>query len=398
MGIKIIQDRFKNFKLQTKQDEENALREISHEIALCALARTDFFKHAAFIGGSCLRIVHGLQRFSEDLDFWTLQPEPQFAWQTYLQAVQQEFKAHAFDMEIVDRAKADEKRKRAFLKKDSIGKVLILTHSRAFEGNKKLQIKFEIDTNPPTGAGFESKNREFPSTFPITVLDRPSLFASKVGALFDLSKQKGRHWYDFTWYVHHRWPLNFQLLANCLKSFPEMTTPLLQQALAKIIESCDWKSLMDDVRPFLSREEQETLNLWNNQTFLGYVDGLEYLKPAPPPLAGPIADGKGKNLIESIKEALSAGASVNDNSRNGHRPLQIALSNGHEEIARLLIERGADVNHRDRSGQTPLQTAINHGQFELAKFLIEKGAHFDPNAPNLGFNFPNLYQFLNQRR
>jgi len=399
MDIKIIEDKLKKYNPRTKQDEENALREIAQAIALCGLARADFFKHASFIGGSCLRIAYGLKRFSEDLDFWTLQPNPNFIWQPYLHAVQEEFEAYAFNMTIEDRVKADAKIKRAFLKKDSIGKVLILSHARAFDNNKKLSIKFEIDTHPPSGAHFESKNMEFPYTFPITMLDRPSLFASKIAALFDLKKQKGRHWYDFTWYIFERWPLNHDLLGNCLaKSSQEITLPWLQQELVKIIESIDWKSLKDDVRPFITQEEQEIVNSWDKQFFLGYVEGLEYLKPEPISLGALIADGKGKQLIEQVKEALAAGASANDDARNGHRPLQLALTKGYQEIARLLIEHGADVNHRDRSGQTPLQAAVNHGHFEIAKLLIQKDAAFNPHAPNLGFVYERLYAFLHFRQ
>ena len=113
-----------------------------------------------------------------------------------------------------------------------------------------------------------------------------------------------------------------------------------------------------NARPFLSLEEQETLNLWNKQFFLGYVEALEYLKPVPISLSALIVDGKGKYLIQQIQEALTAGASVNDDLRNGHRPLQLALAKGHKEVALLLIEHGADIHYRDRSGQTPLQVLL----------------------------------------
>ena len=394
MEIKIIEDRLNKYKRRTKQEEKNALKEITQEIALCGLARTDFFKHAAFTGGSCLRLVYGLQRFSEDLDFWTLQPHSRFAWQPYLQAVQEEFKNYAFDMTIGDPAKTDNEIKRGFLRKESIEKVLILTHERALESNEKnLTIKFEIHTNPPVGAYFESINREFPSVFPITILDRASLFAAKVAALFDKEKkEKGRHWYDFAWYVYNQWPFNFQLLGNALKPPREMILSSLQQQLAELIRSRNWKILREDVRRFISKEEQETLDSWDTQSFLGYVEGLEYLKPKPISLGALIADGKGKKLIEQVKEALTSGASVNDDTRNGHRPLQMALTKGLKEIAQLLIEHGADINHRDRSGQTPLQAAINHAQYENAKLLIQKGVPF-PHAPNLGFIYERFYEF-----
>lgn len=393
MAIKIIEDQIKKYQPQSKQEEENALREIIQLIALCGLARTDFFKYATFIGGSCLRIAYGLKRFSEDLDFWTLNPHPDFAWKSYLEAVQEEFNNYAFNMTIVDRAKADKKIKRAFMKKESIGKELILTQARAFENNKILSVKFEIDVHPPMGANYETKNVEFPYVFPITALDQPSLFASKVAALFD-QNVKGRHWYDFAWYIYQKWPLDFHVLANCLsKSSEEVTLAWLQEQLIKIITPLDWKKIREDVYPFISREEQETLNLWSKEFFLGYVEDLEYLKPPTISLSALIADGRGKQLIDQVKKALSAGASVNDDARNGHRALQLALRDGHTEVARLLIEHGADVNYRDRSGQTPLQAAVNHGQFENAKLLIKNGARFNPHAPNLGFVYDKLYQF-----
>jgi hypothetical protein len=396
MNLKLIEDRFIKYSLKTKQDEKNALKEITQEIALSALARTDFFKHAAFIGGSCLRIAHGLPRFSEDLDFWTLRPSPDFKWEYYLKVVEEEFRAFGFHMRIEDRGQADAKIKRAFLKQDSIGKVLILSHARNYTENEILLIKFEIDTHPPAGSEYESRNLDFPYPFVFTSLDKPSLFASKIAALFDRNKEKGRHWFDFLWYIVHKWSINYTLLGHALKQ--EVSLPWLQQVLAEIIRSSNWADLRDDVRKFISLEEQESLDLWGPQFFLGHLEALiEYMQPKQISIASLIANEKGKCLLELVKEALASGAQVNDDTRNGHRPLQMALIKGHIEIARLLIEQGADPNYRDRSGLTPLQAAINHGHFELAKLLIKEGAAFDPHAPNLAFDYQKLYLFIQGR-
>jgi predicted nucleotidyltransferase component of viral defense system len=396
MNIKIIEERLGQYPRKTKQEEKNALREIAHEIALCGLTRTDFFKRAAFTGGSCLRIFYGLQRFSEDLDFWTLQPELNFDWKPYLQSIKEEFKAHGFDMQITDRGDADRKIKRAFLKQESIGKVLVLTHSRRFADNENLQIKFEIDTNPPHGAGFESKSTKFPQAFTMTALDRPSLFAGKIAALLDpehAKDRKGRHWYDFAWYVFKKWPLNLTLLGNACKPPEKMTLLILQKQLVEEGKSTDIALLKKDLAPLLPLDEQQTIDSWGSHSLLGYIDGLQYLIPEPISLGALIANGKGKQLIDQIKEAIANGAPVNCDARNGHRPLQLALSNGHEEVARLLVEHGADIHYRDRSGQTPLQAAINNGQFGIAKLLTQKGVSFNPDTQNLGFDYTKLYQF-----
>ena len=110
-------------------------------------------------------------------------------------------------------------------------------------------------------------------------------------------------------------------------------------------------------------------------------------------LGSMIADMKGKPLIEKVKEALAAGADVNDDTRNGHRPLQLALTHDHTEVAKLLIESGADLRYRDRSGRTPLQAAINHGQFKNAELLIKKGVPFNKHNLNLEFDYVKHYQF-----
>lgn len=106
-----------------------------------------------------------------------------------------------------------------------------------------------------------------------------------------------------------------------------------------------------------------------------------------------VAELRGKKLLVQVQAAIVAGADVNDNSWNGHRPLQMALKEeGHSEVARLLIESGADILFHDHSGLSPLQMAINYEQFENANLLIEKGAPFSPNDPN-DYDYPRLHQF-----
>lgn len=105
-----------------------------------------------------------------------------------------------------------------------------------------------------------------------------------------------------------------------------------------------------------------------------------------------VAELKGKKLLEQVKVAISEGANVNDKSRNGHRPLQMALTKELSELGRLLIEAGADISNPDNSGLTPLQTAINHGDFKNANLIIGKGAAFSFNTPQ-GYIYSQLYQF-----
>lgn len=96
------------YKCATASDYENALKEIMQEVALLGLWRSKFFEHAAFYGGSALRILHGLDRFSEDLDFSLLSPREDFKLNPYLDAVKAELDSMGFDVLIEKRYKSVE--------------------------------------------------------------------------------------------------------------------------------------------------------------------------------------------------------------------------------------------------------------------------------------------------
>ncbi|MCE5318411.1 MAG: ankyrin repeat domain-containing protein [Parachlamydia sp.] len=97
-------------------------------------------------------------------------------------------------------------------------------------------------------------------------------------------------------------------------------------------------------------------------------------------------------LVEQVKDAIAAGADVNDNSRNGHRPLQLAILGHCTEVACLLIESGADIKNRDRAAD-PIHLAINLGEFKVARLLIKKGVNFPYINPDLGYNYSQWYRF-----
>src|SRR5579862_4638448 len=147
MSVEIIQQRLLDYDCKTVNDQDNALKEIAQEIALMGLSRAGFFRIAAFQGGTCLRILYGLERFSEDLDFVLEKPDKKFNWEMYVKNMREEFSAYGYALEITNRTKLDKVVRTAFLKADSEGGILIIKDSRS--NRPKLQIKLEIDTNPP---------------------------------------------------------------------------------------------------------------------------------------------------------------------------------------------------------------------------------------------------------
>jgi len=278
MSVKLIQDRLDSYNCKSNVEEEHAIREITQEVALAALGRTDFFKHAMFQGGTCLRIFYGLNLFSEDMDFILKEPNSDFELQPHLQAVSDELKAYGYDIEIVDRSKAGVAVKKAFLKDDSLGKVLRLQYVDKSGPSRKIRVKLEIDTKPPSGSGMEIKYLDFPFVSSVAVQDRPSLFAGKLHALLCREYVKGRDWYDFLWYTSHNVGINYAFLSSALAQQGPWHHKSIQvnlkwclEHLEDKINSVDWVAAREDVRRFVKATEHPSLELWSKELFLSQM-------------------------------------------------------------------------------------------------------------------------------
>ncbi|MDY0166033.1 MAG: nucleotidyl transferase AbiEii/AbiGii toxin family protein [Thermoguttaceae bacterium] len=281
MSVKMIQDRLDRYECRSTVDEEQAVREITQEIVLAALGRTDFFQKAAFQGGTCLRVFHGLNRFSEDLDFALLQPSRSFSLQSYLAGVAKELQAYGYRLEWEDRSKLDRAVRMAFLKDDSLGSLLRLNYRPATGPLRKLRIKLEVDANPPAGAGFETRYLDFPFPSAVCVYDLPSLFAGKLHALLCRDYHKGRDWYDFLWYTARSTPVNDTLLSAALNQMGpwqgqglRATCAWCREQLRLRIEATDWKPVRADIHRFVKPNELPSLDLWTREFFLAQTDKL----------------------------------------------------------------------------------------------------------------------------
>ncbi|MBU0506004.1 MAG: nucleotidyl transferase AbiEii/AbiGii toxin family protein [bacterium] len=281
MNKDLIQQRLDTYKCQTILETEDALREITQEIILAGLSRTNFFKHTAFQGGTCLRIFYGLNRFSEDLDFITKKPWSDFNLMSFLNTVQDELKAFGYNLEIVDRSKTNNAVKKAFLKDDSIGKILNIHHLNTNRFIKKIKIKLEVDTNPPKGSHVENKFNDFPFAYSITLQDLPSLFAGKLHAVLCREYVKGRDWYDLIWYMSRKTLINYDFLTSALiqqgswkNSKIEINAAWCIKELKNKIKSLDWNAAKNDVKRFLNPNEVASLEIWGKDFFIDRVDNF----------------------------------------------------------------------------------------------------------------------------
>ncbi|NBK21444.1 MAG: nucleotidyl transferase AbiEii/AbiGii toxin family protein [Spirochaetia bacterium] len=281
MSIRVIEQKLRSYSVSSEIEEMQALREITQEIILASLGKTDFFTMAAFQGGTCLRIFHGLNRFSEDLDFTLLSPNPEFAWQGYLEQVTNDVAAFGHEMEVKDRNETKSPVKLAFHKDEAVVKILQLHYAGKTRMLGKIRIKLEIDTNPPPGGLNEMKYMDFPYLSPVTVQNLATLFASKIHALLCRNYVKGRDWYDFIWYTARKTPVNYQYLEEALRqSGPWKDTQdnvdrsWLHDALYKRIKNIDWAEAGMDVRRFIPVNEQHSIDFWNAVVFIQQLDKL----------------------------------------------------------------------------------------------------------------------------
>lgn len=282
MSVQIIGEKLKQYSCQSWQEEEFALREIYQEIVLAAFSRTHFFKQASFQGGTALRIFYGMERFSEDLDFMLKQPDKNFSLQSYAKSLMDEFKIYGLPIIVQDRSKADNAVQKIFLKQESEGLLLELRSQPRDRQPKKIQIKIEVDTNPPVGSLFETKYLDFPFPFGVTLQNLPSLFGGKNHALLCREYTKGRDWYDFVWYVARKTPINFGFLSStCHQTGPwqgkgiKIDKEWYLKKMEEKIREIDWQQAKDDVARFIRMHEQEILKVWSQEFFL---DRLEKMK------------------------------------------------------------------------------------------------------------------------
>lgn len=279
--IDMIKEKLRSYGATNALEEENAVKEIVQEIALYALWRADFFDCAMFQGGTSLRILHGLPRFSEDLDFLLRVPDPSFDWSAYLKGMTKVFAQFGLKLTAQPRPRMASTIREAVLKDDSIATQLDL--SFAGSGHRRaIKIKLEIDINPPAGSGEATTYLDFPTDYEVRHQDLASNFALKIHALLCRGFLKGRDWFDFSWYVSRGVTPNLVLLQNALvQAGPwardtslRVDMPWLNDSLSTAIGSIAWKEAASDVERFLRPGDMKSVDLWSERFFLAKLNKL----------------------------------------------------------------------------------------------------------------------------
>lgn len=277
-----IEQMLKRYELITIHDHENALKEIIQEIILLGLWRSKFYEKAVFYGGSALRILYKLDRFSEDLDFSLIAPEKAFDINKYLGAVKSELELWGFEVSVEKKNKQNDSAiDSAFIKANTLIHLLKIDVNLKTHKNAVMKIKLEVDHDPAQGFASELKYHLHPIPFTIKTMDLPGLFAGKMHALLCRTRStnvKGRDWYDLIWFVKNNIPCDLVYLKNKMvqtghKDGSEaMTKETLIDFLSGKIKEIDFDMARKDVEPFLKNSGQrEGLGLWSHAFFSDYL-------------------------------------------------------------------------------------------------------------------------------
>ena len=257
----------------TETARRNAIYEVSQQIVLAGLADGGFFDKAAFYGGTCLRIFHGLNRFSEDMDFTLLKEDSSFSFEQYFQPVIDQFALVGRKVEIKKKDKKSFGKVESAFLKDTTD-----VYDISFQTERSIKVKIEVDTVPPLKFATEQKILLQPKSFLTRCVTLPDLYAGKMHALVFRawkSRIKGRDWYDFEWYVRNGIPLDWNHLHERILQFngQEMTLDEFRSALRGRLGSADISRVKEDVIPFLNNPDE--LDIWSNEYFMQLAEMMK---------------------------------------------------------------------------------------------------------------------------
>ena len=231
----------------------NLLREYLQARILEGLQRAGAMSALAFQGGTAVRFLYGLPRYSEDLDFALEGARESYDPRAWMTGVAAQFRREGYEVaaSLRDRGGVHS----GWLRFRGLLSEVGLSPHRG----EVLGIKLDVDTRPPAGAVTETRLVRRHVSVRIHHHDRASLLAGKLHAVLRRPWAKGRDIYDLGWYLSDPgWPPpNVALLNAALRqgdpSAIRLTGETWRGVVAERVASLDWEAVNADVRPFLER-------------------------------------------------------------------------------------------------------------------------------------------------
>jgi len=262
---------------KTNEEKYNFLREYLQELILKIIDRKGYFNSIAFVGGTALRILENIERFSEDLDF-SMYSKDNFHFSDLVETIVNELQSQ--NLKISTSIKNEGNVKNCFIKFQGLLYELNLSNQK----NQNLSVKLEVDTNPPKGYKLKTTYVTRKFGIEITHFDLPSLFAGKCHAILFRGFTKGRDYFDLRWFISRTIFPNLVLFNNAVKqtenSSQEHDIEVLKEKLIKKINETNFDHVQKDIQPLI--QEHDDVKSFTKETFLAIVNQLmsiqKYLK------------------------------------------------------------------------------------------------------------------------
>ena len=283
-----IKTMLQRYNLIDSQSCNLALREIIQEIALLGLWRAKFFESAAFYGGTALRILYGLNRYSENLDFSLLKPNPVFSLDQYNLAITRELEAYGFVVQVDRRHKNIQSQiESAFIKANTKQEFIRIGMPdfsyKMLTPKAVMKIKLEVDVDPPNGFCTEPKVLLHPIPISINAYTASHLFAGKMHAVLCRlwkSRVKGRDWFDFVWFVQQGIALNLNHLSIRMQQSGHLSDnqilneELFKKLLTNKINLLNIVKAKLDIKPFI--KDSALIESWSQGYFHEITEKIKF--------------------------------------------------------------------------------------------------------------------------
>lgn len=249
----------------------NRAREYLQARILSSLQRAGAMVPLAFQGGTALRFLYSIRRYSEDLDFALERRDRGYDFESYLGAIRSDLHREGYAIDI--RANAQRVVHSAFVRFPG----LLFELGLSPHSNEVLAVKLEVDTNPPPGAILATTIVRRHVTLHLQHHDPASLLAGKLHAVLQRTYPKGRDFYDLLWYLSDpAWPPpNLGLLNNALRqtgwSGTELSDEGWRTPVLDRVQNADWSRIVADVQPFL--EDSSEIDLVTRENLVRLISG-----------------------------------------------------------------------------------------------------------------------------
>lgn len=279
--------------MNTIQRLENVLREDLQRVILLGLSRERFFVKNVFYGGTALRILYGLRRSSEDLDFVCLEGKEAFSWESFVPAVRKSAAAFGFSVSGIELKPGQSTPKMlvSVMLRESLSNRRSLyslgqATLDAVHAHQKVMVRLEIDLDDPSHPEPVTEQILLPAPFLVSTFQKPDLFAGKMHAVLFRSwgsRVKGRDWFDMLWYLGQEIPLRIEYLERKMKQSGKLeeraslTQDLFRECYVEVCRRVNFARAFDDVEPFLEEEDVELIrDAFTEEMMLRLVDRFRF--------------------------------------------------------------------------------------------------------------------------